>query len=78
MLSHEVGLRKPSPDIYAHCRQFVGAAPRECLFIDDLPANIEAARACGWQGIVYQRELDLRHELHQLGIELTAENRRLP
>ncbi|MGH7171263.1 MAG: HAD family hydrolase [Gemmataceae bacterium] len=68
VLSHEVGMRKPCADIYAHCRQVAGAAPRECLFIDDLPDNIEAARACGWQGIVYHRGLDLRRELQKLGI----------
>ncbi|HTU18630.1 MAG TPA: HAD family phosphatase [Gemmataceae bacterium] len=78
VLSHEVGLRKPCADIYAHCHQVAGAAPRECLFIDDLPANIEAARACGWQGIVYHRDLDLRRELHKVGIELAPEERRLP
>ena len=27
-----------------------GRPAGECLFIDDLPSNVEAARACGWQG----------------------------
>src|SRR5579884_1111329 len=48
VLSHEVGLRKPCLDIYAHCQTVVGSAPQQCLFIDDLPSNVEAARACGW------------------------------
>lgn len=69
VLSHEVGLRKPCPDIYAHCHTIAGSTPRQCLFIDDLPANVEAARACGWKGIVYHRGLDLARELRQLGIE---------
>lgn len=69
VLSHEVGFRKPCTDIYAHCHTIAGSTPRQCLFIDDLPANIEAARACGWQGIVYHRELNLRRELQRLGIE---------
>jgi HAD superfamily hydrolase (TIGR01509 family) len=63
-------LRKPCADIYAHCHTLAGSKPRQCLFIDDLLANIEAACACGWQGIVYHRGLDLRRELHKLGIEL--------
>ncbi len=70
VLSHEVGFRKPCADIYAHCHTIAGSTPRQCLFIDDLPANVEAARACGWQGIVYHRGLDLRRELQRLGIEL--------
>ena len=69
VLSYEVGFRKPSPDIYAHCCKVGGCSPAQCLFIDDLPANIEAARACGWQGIVYHQGLDLRRELRKHGIE---------
>ncbi|SRR5579883_1585740 len=70
VLSHEVGMRKPCADIYAHCHTIAGSSPRECLFVDDLPANIEAARACGWQGIIYHRGVDLRREMRKLGIEL--------
>jgi putative hydrolase of the HAD superfamily len=69
VLSHEVGMRKPRVEIYAHCHKIAGSEPRRCLFIDDLPANIEAARACGWQGIVYHRGLDLRGEMQKLGVE---------
>ncbi|HTU93603.1 MAG TPA: HAD family phosphatase [Gemmataceae bacterium] len=78
VLSHEVGLRKPCADIYAHCHQIAGSTPRQCLFIDDVPANIEAARACGWQGIVYHRGLDLRRELNERKIELAPAKPRLP
>jgi putative hydrolase of the HAD superfamily len=71
VLSHEVGRRKPEPEIYAHCHRLAHCPPSQCLFIDDLPANIEAARAHGWHGIVYRPGLDLRRELCNLGIELT-------
>ncbi|MHB1426370.1 MAG: HAD family hydrolase [Gemmataceae bacterium] len=71
VLSHEVGMRKPCAEIYAHTHALAGSTPRQCLFIDDLPANVEAARACGWHSIVYHRGLDLRRELHKLGIELS-------
>jgi HAD superfamily hydrolase (TIGR01509 family) len=71
ILSHEVGLRKPCADIYAHCHKVAGSKPSQCLFLDDLPANIEAARACGWHGIVYHPGLDLRREFHRLGIEVS-------
>jgi HAD superfamily hydrolase (TIGR01509 family) len=70
VLSHEVGLRKPCPDIYLHCQKLVHAAPQQCMFIDDLPDNIEAARTCGWRGIVYRRGLDLRSALNEIGIEV--------
>jgi putative hydrolase of the HAD superfamily len=68
VLSHELGIRKPDPRVYAHCEQLAGCAPRECLFIDDLPTNVAAARACGWQGIVYQRGMDLWQALGECGV----------
>ncbi len=75
VLSHEIGMRKPCPDIYAHCCRLGGSSPSQCVFIDDLPANIDAARACGWHGIVYHRGLDLRRELRQLGIDTSPFSR---
>jgi FMN phosphatase YigB (HAD superfamily) len=72
VLSYEVGLRKPHPDIYAHCHRLACCPPAQCLFIDDLAANVEAARACGWQGIVYHPGLDLRRELERHGVRTTT------
>jgi putative hydrolase of the HAD superfamily len=68
VVSHEVGLRKPDPGIYHHARERAGCPAGECLFVDDLPANVEAARACGWQGVVYRRGDDLRRLLRQAGV----------
>jgi putative hydrolase of the HAD superfamily len=68
VLSHEVGVRKPHPTIYAHCLKLAGCAPSECVFIDDLPANITAARACGWHGIVYSDLDALRRGLAELDV----------
>jgi putative hydrolase of the HAD superfamily len=68
VLSHEVGARKPEASFFEHCRRLAACAPAECLFIDDLPANVLGARACGWHGIVYTGIADLRAELGRLGI----------
>lgn len=66
--SHEVGARKPQQRIYDICLEQTGAAPAECLFIDDLPANIAAAQRHGWHGVVYQRGDDLAARLAEYGI----------
>jgi FMN phosphatase YigB (HAD superfamily) len=68
VLSHEVGVRKPKPAIYEACQRRTGKPAGECVFIDDLPSNIEAARACGWQGLVYRRGEDLRGALAEIGV----------
>ena len=47
VLSHEIGARKPNAGFFEHCRRLAGCAPAECVFIDDLPANVAGARAPG-------------------------------
>jgi FMN phosphatase YigB (HAD superfamily) len=68
VLSHEIGVRKPHSSFFEHCGRLAEAKPDECVFIDDLPANIEGARACGWHGILYESFADLRLQLRKVGI----------
>lgn len=70
VLSHEVGLRKPASEIYRHCERLAGCAPAECLFLDDLPANVAGAEACGWRGIVYRPCDDLLARLAAFGVHV--------
>jgi HAD superfamily hydrolase (TIGR01509 family) len=48
-LSHEMGLRKPDRAIYQAVLDEIGGKPEECLFFDDLEANLEGARSVGIQ-----------------------------
>jgi putative hydrolase of the HAD superfamily len=68
VLSHEIGVRKPNAGFYEHCRRLAGFGAGECLFIDDLPANVAGARGCGWHAIVYTGIDDLNRDLAALGI----------
>jgi len=52
--SHELGLCKPDPAIYRLAERAVGAAPGDCLLIDDDPLNCAAARARGWAAIRHE------------------------
>jgi FMN phosphatase YigB (HAD superfamily) len=49
ILSHECGCEKPAADIYLRAAAAHGCPPEECLFVDDLAANVAAARALGFQ-----------------------------
>ena len=51
--SHEVGLGKPDPAVYALTAERLGVAPDEIVFLDDVPANVEAARAAGWHAVLH-------------------------
>jgi HAD superfamily hydrolase (TIGR01509 family) len=68
VVSHEIGARKPHRPFYEHCQKHANCEPGECLFIDDLPGNIHAAEAFGWQGVVLTSPADLIARLKTLGI----------
>lgn len=55
VVSGRLHMVKPGFDIYKHLIDRFGLDPARTLFIDDSPANIEAALECGWQGICYNR-----------------------
>jgi HAD superfamily hydrolase (TIGR01509 family) len=44
---------KPAPDIYLLASERLGAAPADCVVIEDSPAGAAAARACGMQVFGY-------------------------
>lgn len=45
--SHEMGMRKPNPQIYLEALREAELIPEETLFIDDMEENIEAAKTIG-------------------------------
>ena len=49
--SAQVGLRKPDPRIYEHACRELGVAPEAAVFLDDIGANLKAARALGMHTI---------------------------
>jgi putative hydrolase of the HAD superfamily len=50
-----VGMRKPDPAIYElTLERLGGVAAERCVFLDDLEVNVEAARALGMGGVVFQ------------------------
>ncbi|MFM8794577.1 MAG: HAD-IA family hydrolase, partial [Acidimicrobiales bacterium] len=49
--SHEVGIRKPNPAIYMLTLERLGANPGRTAFLDDLIANVDAARRLGIHGV---------------------------
>ncbi|MDH4271136.1 MAG: HAD family phosphatase, partial [Candidatus Aminicenantes bacterium] len=62
VLSYEVGLMKPELAIYFEAGRRAGVEPQECVFIDDLADNVEAARGAGMHGLHYTPETDLASE----------------
>ncbi|MCU1590689.1 MAG: HAD-superfamily hydrolase, subfamily variant 3 [Frankiales bacterium] len=73
VISGEVGLRKPEPEIYELCARQLGVAPGACVFVDDLVPNVKGAVAVGMVGILHRTYAETVAELEALlEISLTA------
>ncbi|MGN6529161.1 MAG: HAD family hydrolase [Burkholderiaceae bacterium] len=67
VFSARVQLVKPEPEIFEHAAQVFGRAPGALLFLDDHAPNIAAARAAGWQAILFQDAAQAEAEVAALG-----------
>lgn len=53
VVSSDVGLRKPDPDIYLLAADRIGVPPAECVFVDDLEVNLMPARELGMSTVLH-------------------------
>jgi glucose-1-phosphatase len=70
ILSYQVRAMKPDPAFYAAALDMAGCLPEECVFIDDLPENVEGAKLAGFDGIIFQSFPQLAVELKRRGVFL--------
>ena len=68
ILSQEVGLLKPDARIYQLALEKYGLDPARTVFVDDILANVDGARAVGLQAIHYQSIEQVRQELTKVGV----------
>lgn len=69
VLSGDVGMAKPDPRIYALVAARIGLAPGECVFVDDLVANVRGAAAAGMVGV---HHVDPSVAVEEIGILLDS------
>jgi epoxide hydrolase-like predicted phosphatase len=58
VISSEVGLRKPDPEIYELATERLGLPPSACVYVDDLGGNLKPARALGMATILHRGDAD--------------------
>jgi putative hydrolase of the HAD superfamily len=68
LVSHECGYEKPAPEVYEIAIRHTGLPPAAHLFIDDLPDNVEGARAAGMDAILHTDAASLREEFRRRGL----------
>jgi 2-haloacid dehalogenase len=68
LVSSEVGITKPDPEIFRmFCTRF-RVTPDEAVYIDDVAENVAAAQSLGFHGIVFTDADELRSDLMRLGL----------
>jgi FMN phosphatase YigB (HAD superfamily) len=67
-LSSSIGLRKPDATAYDHVVKAIGLPAHRIVFFDDLPENIEGARARGLTAVHVTSPGDVAEALAALGI----------
>ena len=65
LLSHEIGLRKPSSKIYEYALDVLRANPKTTIFIDDDPQNTQAASQLGIHSVTFVNPEQLKRDLGQ-------------
>jgi len=70
ILSYEVGYVKPHPEIYIEALKKARARAEECVFLDDLPENIEGAQRLGMNSILYGPQIDIEVRLKQMNVTI--------
>ncbi len=68
VISGDVGVTKPDPAIFEHCRDRFAFEHHQAVFIDDSPANVDAAAALGWSALRFDSPERLRDDLARLGL----------
>jgi glucose-1-phosphatase len=67
-LSSSIGLRKPDGEAYDHVVRAIGVPAERIVFFDDLPENVDGARASGLKAVLVRTTDDVAAALEALGI----------
>ena len=66
VISAEIGVRKPAPEIYALGAARIGVPPEACVFVDDLPFNLAPAAELGMATVHHLETAQTIAELERL------------
>jgi putative hydrolase of the HAD superfamily len=73
VISAEVGLHKPQPEIYLLAAERLGVRPEDCVFVDDLRENCAGAEAVGMTAVLHRESAETIARVEELlGVQLTA------
>jgi putative hydrolase of the HAD superfamily len=71
VISGEIQLMKPEPEIYLHLLERFGLHARESVFVDDMQANVDGAKSVGLHAIRFQNATQCQQELDELLLRMS-------
>lgn len=74
IVSAEVGLVKPDPEVYQLAAEKLGIDPSYCVFIDDNKNMVAGAEAVGMHAICYRNLTQLKRDLNELFTSSNSKN----
>lgn len=66
VISSEVGMIKPEPEVFKYILQKLDEKPDECVFTDDNPNYVNAAKELGIHGLVFKDTASFKNEFESL------------
>jgi putative hydrolase of the HAD superfamily len=73
VISADVGLHKPQPEIYRLASTRLGVQPARCIFVDDLRENCAGAEAVGMTAVLHREPAETVAQLEALlGVALVG------
>lgn len=66
VISAEVGITKPSVEIYELAASHLGVVPEECVVIDDIERNVVGAELAGMRGVLFTSRVQLERDMRQI------------
>ncbi len=76
VISAEVGMRKPQPEIFRFTAEKLGVEPARCVFVDDFGGHLKAAMAEGMTTVLHRNPAETIAELSTLlDVPLSADQR---
>ena len=66
VLSSDIGMVKPDPEIFKYTCEELGLLPEDCMMVDDIQMNIDAANDLGMHGVVFSTTDTFISDMHAL------------
>ena len=68
IISGNIGIVKPYPEFYEYALNKLNISPEEAIFTDDRQSNVDGAKYCGIESILFSNTDSLESQLMKLGV----------